>query len=904
LTAAVAGSLLATGAGVSSASAAVTGQTTIPAADTVGGYSAIETWGSDGLTLKDQYAESGEVSFWRGGHILSDSYTRSNGYTDFSVQIDANASSGFSIAEDDGLVKTLPLGSGADRDFGPAASYSANTPLGMLTEKRSSGESSLELRKTDGSVVSSQVLPSRIYLGEARSIDSNQIVFWGADFVGVLDATTGTITATYTPASGDLGLLQVAGARLSWREITDSGERVCTSGGDLQPTCGPDLGESSYVHYLSTSQYIYRSAGSYFLSTDGSDGVLADHLTSCVSGSYLACQDVDRTGYFKVNADGSLGDKVATFVSRPGVNTMVSLAYGRVYGVDDRGIWTRTTSETDGAAAFGADELLAQSERATSVVASAGRAVDANSTLYFRGQIDPSSASPQISGLTHEISGPYVSYGPLPRNRGTITTISSVDGKQAVATNEFSDSPESSPRILAHFGTRVLLTQEGSSDTEIRDLREPGVVVATLAGATGQGLWGDSVYWVTVTGKYGERTTVLNEWNYQTGRQRTLTLDSSIGACGASLDAVADGTAALSGGCDGPQDIVVNTENMTDIELLPNSSGYVHSLNGNQVAFDSVSGVDVATLPFGGTSAPRLLGVIESGELTGSESWSIDVDLSKPANAGQLTITAADGSTVATIPTPASPDGSIHGLVWDGAGAAPGSYSWALEVADADGQAAVDVAGKGPITGTVVVEAGAPLSFIDVPVGTQFYDEIMWLANEGVTTGWVLSNGDREFRPVQPVARDAMAAFLYRLAGSPAYEAPEASPFTDVPVDSQFYKEISWLAETGISTGWDMGDGTKQFRPLDSVARDAMAAFLYRYADVVLNEDVAGFETPGASPFVDVPVDSLYFRQIAWLADRGVSTGWVNDDGTAEFRDLEPVNRDAMAAFMYRLVNG
>ena len=191
--------------------------------------------------------------------------------------------------------------------------------------------------------------------------------------------------------------------------------------------------------------------------------------------------------------------------------------------------------------------------------------------------------------------------------------------------------------------------------------------------------------------------------------------------------------------------------------------------------------------------------------------------------------------------------------------------------------------------------------FVDVPEGIQFYDQIMWLANSGVSTGWLLADGGREFRPVQPVARDAMAAFLYRLAGSPEYSAPGVSPFGDVPADSQFYKEISWLAESGISTGWEMEDGSRQFRGLDSVARDAMAAFLYRYAGVVLGEDVAGFEAPGVSPFVDVPVDSQFFRQIAWLADRGVSTGWVNDDGTAEFRDLEPVNRDAMAAFMYRL---
>ena len=193
------------------------------------------------------------------------------------------------------------------------------------------------------------------------------------------------------------------------------------------------------------------------------------------------------------------------------------------------------------------------------------------------------------------------------------------------------------------------------------------------------------------------------------------------------------------------------------------------------------------------------------------------------------------------------------------------------------------------------------IRFSDVSEGVQFHDEIMWLANKGVSTGWLMDDGSREFRPVQPVARDAMAAFLYRLAGSPAYEAPDVSPFTDVSIDSQFYTEIAWLAKSGISSGWVMGDGSRQFRPLDSVARDAMAAFLYRYADVVMDEDVAGFQTPGVSPFSDVPSSSQFFRQIAWLAGRGVSTGWDVGGGVAEFRDLESVARDAMAAFMYRL---
>ena len=52
----------------------------------------------------------------------------------------------------------------------------------------------------------------------------------------------------------------------------------------------------------------------------------------------------------------------------------------------------------------------------------------------------------------------------------------------------------------------------------------------------------------------------------------------------------------------------------------------------------------------------------------------------------------------------------------------------------------------------------------------------------------------------------------------------------DVPANSQFYKEIAWLAEQGITKGWD--DGT--YRPGEPIHRDAMAAFLYRYSDKVL----------------------------------------------------------------------
>ncbi|MEW1823036.1 S-layer homology domain-containing protein, partial [Arthrobacter sp. NPDC080031] len=86
----------------------------------------------------------------------------------------------------------------------------------------------------------------------------------------------------------------------------------------------------------------------------------------------------------------------------------------------------------------------------------------------------------------------------------------------------------------------------------------------------------------------------------------------------------------------------------------------------------------------------------------------------------------------------------------------------------------------------------------------------------------------RSYRPLQSISRDAMAAFLYRMAGSPAYTPPAVSPFTDVSTGQQFYKEMAWMSEKGVSTGWAEAGGARSYRPLQSISRDAMAAFLYR----------------------------------------------------------------------------
>ena len=115
--------------------------------------------------------------------------------------------------------------------------------------------------------------------------------------------------------------------------------------------------------------------------------------------------------------------------------------------------------------------------------------------------------------------------------------------------------------------------------------------------------------------------------------------------------------------------------------------------------------------------------------------------------------------------------------------------------------------------------------FTDVPTTQAFFPEILWLSQTGITHG----NSDGIYSPSAPVTREAMAAFLYRYAKVTGYSPPTTAQFTDVPTSQPFYTEISWLAQTGITNG--NADGS--FGASSPVTREAMAAFLYRYAHPV-----------------------------------------------------------------------
>jgi hypothetical protein len=127
------------------------------------------------------------------------------------------------------------------------------------------------------------------------------------------------------------------------------------------------------------------------------------------------------------------------------------------------------------------------------------------------------------------------------------------------------------------------------------------------------------------------------------------------------------------------------------------------------------------------------------------------------------------------------------------------------------------------LAGAPPVSAPATATFRDVGPNHPFFDEVEWVAGAGIAGGYA----DGTYRPSATVTRQSMAAFLFRMAGSPGGEAPGPPSFFDVGPTHPFFAEVEWAAGEGITTGYV--DGT--FRPSSPVTRAATAAFLKRLVE-------------------------------------------------------------------------
>ncbi len=174
------------------------------------------------------------------------------------------------------------------------------------------------------------------------------------------------------------------------------------------------------------------------------------------------------------------------------------------------------------------------------------------------------------------------------------------------------------------------------------------------------------------------------------------------------------------------------------------------------------------------------------------------------------------------------------------------------------------------------------------------------LSHYGITYG----TGVDTFSPDAPVSREHMALFLVRAAGPAGIDVPRASSrpardFTDVEgLSDESLEAIDQLLRMGIT----VGKTRSTFAPHETVTRDQMALFLYRFLDLA----PVG---PGGVDVEDAFPDDRHFEDLRDLPIRtydAVRTlfemGVVEGTSRTTFSPHRPVTRAQMALLITRML--
>ena len=120
--------------------------------------------------------------------------------------------------------------------------------------------------------------------------------------------------------------------------------------------------------------------------------------------------------------------------------------------------------------------------------------------------------------------------------------------------------------------------------------------------------------------------------------------------------------------------------------------------------------------------------------------------------------------------------------------------------------------------------AGSPkpetraMPFTDVPVGSYYYDAVLWAVENGITNG----TSETRFSPNMTCSRAQIVAFLWRSEKSPA--AGTANPFADVKSTAYYAGAVLWAVKEDITKGTT----NTTFSPDADCTRAQIVTFLWR----------------------------------------------------------------------------
>ena len=120
--------------------------------------------------------------------------------------------------------------------------------------------------------------------------------------------------------------------------------------------------------------------------------------------------------------------------------------------------------------------------------------------------------------------------------------------------------------------------------------------------------------------------------------------------------------------------------------------------------------------------------------------------------------------------------------------------------------------------------AGSPkpetrtMPFTDVPVGSYYYDAVLWAVENGITKG----TSETMFSPDATCSRAQIVTFLWRSQKSPA--AGTANPFTDVKASAYYADAVLWAVKEDVTKGTT----NTTFSPDANCTRAQIVTFIWR----------------------------------------------------------------------------
>jgi LmbE family N-acetylglucosaminyl deacetylase len=357
-------------------------------------------------------------------------------------------------------------------------------------------------------------------------------------------------------------------------------------------------------------------------------------------------------------------------------------------------------------------------------------------------------------------------------SRSDIVTLAAGQASATFVVNTTEDStsePAESFTVTLSGPSAETTIDDGAGTGTINDDDSAGIAIDELGGLALDESGGSDTYRVLLTTQPAASVTV------------TVTPNSQLTA---DLDSLSFTTSNWST----PQTITVTAVDDTIAETQPHSGSISHTATSPDPAYDSL-GPAYATAT-----------IVENSSIAGPTTAATGSPLLFAADSGADSYAwsvTSNGSQVAAATTPTL------------------SFTPA-----AGGDYAVNVV-------TTVGGASAPssrnLKVLGDIAGSTFVNDIIWLADNGITAGCNPPAND-QFCPNKKVTRGQMAAFLVRFLG--LTDDGGGNTFND-DNGSVFENDIAKLAAAGITAGCNP-PVNDQFCPNKNVTRGQMAAFLRR----------------------------------------------------------------------------